>query len=272
MPLWADADFTATVSNGQLLVSWITNTESNNSHFDIEVSTDGKVFKKAGTVISKAPDGNSTSQLKYTFSISLDKALLLGFGGLLPLLFLPAFKDKSRKYIIGATIILTGLFIFNSGCKKMDLSQDDAGKKVFVRIVQVDKDGTKREHLFHRGNASGISIPLRVFPQVIHSFSTPPGRKRDRTNDRNRRYRTVHRCHDRRAGRDGLIPAAGLFGLWRIAARSGGLRHPARGHGHDQGARARGGAAPAAAHGCGAPRQSGCGATARAARGRLIRA
>ena len=136
-------DFTASISNGQLFVSWTTNTENNNSYFDIEISADGKNFKKAGTVLSKAPAGYSSSPLKYTCSMPLNKILLLGLGGMFTLLLLPMFKNKSRKYIVGATVIFSGLFIFNSGCKKMDLSADDTGKKLFVRIVQVDKDGIR---------------------------------------------------------------------------------------------------------------------------------
>ena len=73
----------------------------------------------------------------------LNNILFLGFGGLFSVLLLPMFKNKSRKYYIGASLIFTGLFLFNSGCKKVDLSADETGKKIFVRIVQVENDGTK---------------------------------------------------------------------------------------------------------------------------------
>jgi hypothetical protein len=54
------------LSNGTQL-NWTTETESNNSHFEIERSTDGVNFTKVGTVPTKAPNGNSATTIKYNF-------------------------------------------------------------------------------------------------------------------------------------------------------------------------------------------------------------
>lgn len=127
-------DFTAHILNDQLYVSWFTNSEANISHFDIEVSFDGKDFKKAGTVLSQAPGGYSSTPLKYTLDMPLNNILFLGFGGLFSVLLLPMFKNKSKILHRKHSLIFTGLFLFNSGCKKVDLSADETGKKIFVRI------------------------------------------------------------------------------------------------------------------------------------------
>ncbi|MEZ5029660.1 MAG: hypothetical protein R2765_12855 [Ferruginibacter sp.] len=133
----------AYVRNKQLFVSWITNTESNNDYFDIQVSADGKEFKSVGIVKSKAINGNSDKPLQYSFNTSLEKILMLGFAGSLSLLFLPWFKNKKRNYLFGLAAIFLALILLNAGCKKEDTLSYDEGKKVFVRIVQVDKDGSK---------------------------------------------------------------------------------------------------------------------------------
>lgn len=138
------SNLTASIANDRLSVSWITNTENNNSHFDIEISKDGNEFTKVGTVLSKTNNGNSSASLEYAFSIEMNKTLLMGLGGLMSLLLLPLFKGNKKKYIFGIAILLVaGTLLFNSGCKKIDTSGYYHGHKVMVRIVQVDKDGTK---------------------------------------------------------------------------------------------------------------------------------
>lgn len=141
MPVWLSG-LTASIAGNQLAVSWITHTESDNSHFVIEMSTDGKEFIKVGTVLSKATDGNSSVPLKYTFNTPLHKTLMLGFGGLLCLFALPLFKNKKKNYTLGMVFLLAGVFIFISGCKKID-KLESAGEKVMVRIVQVDRNGAQ---------------------------------------------------------------------------------------------------------------------------------
>src|SRR5690606_26794662 len=68
-----------------LTIDWSSIHETNNHHFEIEVSTDGSAFTKVATVASKAPGGNSTTALQYTFNLGLSDApeligmLLLGY-------------------------------------------------------------------------------------------------------------------------------------------------------------------------------------------------
>ncbi len=68
---------------------------------------------------------------------------MLGFAGSLSLLFLPLFSNKKHKYLFGLGAIFLAIILLNASCKKVDTLNDDKGKTVFVRIVQVDKDGSK---------------------------------------------------------------------------------------------------------------------------------
>src|SRR6185369_8464690 len=57
--------FTAKVSDNNAVLNWITATEKNNDHFNIERSIDGINFIKVGEVKGA---GNSTGILKYNFT------------------------------------------------------------------------------------------------------------------------------------------------------------------------------------------------------------
>ena len=57
--------FNAVADNSRVDLTWATSTESNNSYFTIEKSKDGVNFESAGTVGTKALNGNSSVQLNY---------------------------------------------------------------------------------------------------------------------------------------------------------------------------------------------------------------
>lgn len=59
--------FTAGLSNGVSKLSWTTASESNNSGFDVQRSTDGVEFASVGFVTSKAVQGNSSSVINYSY-------------------------------------------------------------------------------------------------------------------------------------------------------------------------------------------------------------
>ena len=56
--------FKASISNGQAHLTWITSSEYNNDHFEIERSPDGAGFSKLGIVNSK---GNGTISQRYDY-------------------------------------------------------------------------------------------------------------------------------------------------------------------------------------------------------------
>lgn len=59
--------FTAGLSNGVSKLNWTTASESNNSGFDVQRSTDGVEFASIGFVASKAVQGNSSSVINYSY-------------------------------------------------------------------------------------------------------------------------------------------------------------------------------------------------------------
>ncbi|MCF3109751.1 hypothetical protein LL912_13300 [Niabella sp. CC-SYL272] len=130
----------ATITNKQLLVKWITETEMNNDHFDIEVSPDGTHFKRIASVVSKAPEGHSATPLEYEYrSEQAQIALALAFG----MLCCTALFSKRRKWhYLPAVVILQAVAIL-SGCSKKDLKITTEIPNQYLRIAQVDKDGIK---------------------------------------------------------------------------------------------------------------------------------
>jgi hypothetical protein len=61
-------NFKAFVSDGRVILSWSTVSEHNNSHFEIERSTNMEGFASLGRLNSKAPNGNSSQLLDYIYT------------------------------------------------------------------------------------------------------------------------------------------------------------------------------------------------------------
>lgn len=132
----------ATIENNELFVNWTSETETNNDHFIIEISKDGKTWKEVATVKSKAADGNASSKIDYSYNAALGTVAgifaipaLLGIG-------LAGFSRR-RKIIMSLAVI--ALLAFGYSCSRKDTSSvGDAKQKIWMRIAQIDKDGTKR--------------------------------------------------------------------------------------------------------------------------------
>lgn len=131
----------ASITGSQLFVNWSTEKETNNSHFEIEASTDGTNFTKIGEVVSKAKDGNSSTPLQYQFSIDVSSQIALGMG-LLAFGTLGMALNRRRR-LLAMLVILTGAAVTIAGCSKNETDSIDKGSKVFVKVVQVDIDGKK---------------------------------------------------------------------------------------------------------------------------------
>lgn len=133
-------NISAFVKNGQLTINWATLTETNNSHFEIEASADGKTFTKIGEVKSKGINGSSTGTLDYTFGSDLAKGSLATAFGLL----LGAFsvRQSRRKWLVISLLLIgvSGLWI---SCSKSDAINVNGNKQAFIRIAQVDIDSAK---------------------------------------------------------------------------------------------------------------------------------
>lgn len=137
-------DVSAHISGKSLLVKWTTMTEWDNDHFEIEVSTDGSTFRSIGAVKSNAENGNSSVEIKYSFSKPDVSTLFFVAGtslfGLLGLLLL-GLNRKNRF------MVLTGFIIFMScigiSCNKKESMTTPENENLFVRIVQINKDGKR---------------------------------------------------------------------------------------------------------------------------------
>lgn len=131
----------AKIINGKLVVNWSTMSETNNDHFDVEISKDGTNFTKIGSVKSSAPNGISTGTIDYKYEMDLSGGTgLLGIGILALGCLTLYFKRKGKVLFILAMVVGSTLFI--AGCKKVPADRAYTGK-LFLRIVQVDADGTQ---------------------------------------------------------------------------------------------------------------------------------
>lgn len=130
----------AYIKNGQLFVNWTTLTESNNDFFIIEASTDGKTFTTiSDKIFTKTVKGISNTEQHYDFTSSA--SLLKGISALFIVLSI-GFRKRNR--IMAAGCIIIALSLFSMGCQKNEnsVANRDA-QQIYIRIVQVDKDGGK---------------------------------------------------------------------------------------------------------------------------------
>lgn len=129
----------ASFSDGILNISWESIKEINNSLYNIEVSKNGIDFINIGSVKSKSNNGNSDEPIQYHFSRALNQA---AFGTSIVLMMLGI--GHRRRKALAATLLACSLTIGIYSCSKTnsDIAGIDA-QEWFVRIVQVDKDGSK---------------------------------------------------------------------------------------------------------------------------------
>lgn len=132
----------AKIQGGNLMVDWSTESEKDNDKFVVQGSSDGKSWTDLGTVATKAPGGNSSAKISYSFTRQWGDTVLAGFG-LLGLLLLPAVRSRLMR--LGVLVVVVSMVV---ACAKDDdgLQQMEdgsrAGKATYIRIAQVDKDGT----------------------------------------------------------------------------------------------------------------------------------
>ncbi|SDC58497.1 choice-of-anchor Q domain-containing protein [Niabella drilacis] len=132
--------FSAVIRDDQLLVSWSTESETDNDHFKIQVSQDGMQWSTVQTVQSRAVTGNSSAVLEYNSVIPLSAAMTS--AGLLLLAFGTAGTCGRRKKCRALCTVIGCALLFS--CHKGDLFGSPEAGRLFVRIVQVDKGGKEQ--------------------------------------------------------------------------------------------------------------------------------
>ncbi len=133
----------ARLQGGSLWVDFTSEKETNNHHYEIEASTDGKTFKKIGELCSQAPNGNSDTPLSYTFKTAVSGIMgAAGIAGVI-LLALAAGGGSRRRLLLPVAIVAISLCVAAACVKHSRESVAHHSPKIWVRIAQVDKDGTK---------------------------------------------------------------------------------------------------------------------------------
>ncbi len=134
-------NFSASIKDNNLFVKWNTITEINNKEFIIEVSKTGiDGWQKIATIQSKAENGNSSAGIDYAATIPLSTALAVTALSLLLIGFVP-----NKKYRFVAALAAIALIATMYACNKnMALEEEHATEKLFIRLSQVDKDGTTK--------------------------------------------------------------------------------------------------------------------------------
>ncbi len=129
-------ELTAIRSDDVLSVNWQTLSEKNNDHFEVQASADGVHFKTIGTVQSKAVNGISDQVLAYQFSAGGGATALsfAAFG-----IFLSLFTKKNKRILMGGVALM--LVLAGVSCKKSSELVKPDESEVYIRILQVDKDG-----------------------------------------------------------------------------------------------------------------------------------
>ncbi len=130
----------ASLSGEQLSVTWTTLMEKSNLQFDIEASADGNQFTKIGTVHSKALNGDSDKSLDYEFIFNLN-AHSFSFAWAVLTFACALLLGRTRK-VAGILILIGTICSIGLSCTKQDGAVDGKETKVFIRLKQVNKDGT----------------------------------------------------------------------------------------------------------------------------------
>lgn len=133
----------ARIQNNQLIVNWSTFSETNNARFDIEVSKDGKSFVNIGSVATKAANGNSDAIIEYSFTKTVDLPVAVMGISLFSLAAIFLLINRKNKVLFSLAMIIGAGITFASCSKNSDQVDVSGEGKLFVRIVQVDKDGKK---------------------------------------------------------------------------------------------------------------------------------
>lgn len=126
-------------SYGKITASWTTASERDNSHFILQLSKDGRIWRD---LLRKDAANNAAAGASYFAETDLNSLGLAGFG-LLGIFLLPL---TQRRYRLWASIAVFAMFAIS--CAKVDHgdTQDFGGNHkakavTYLRLAQYDRDG-----------------------------------------------------------------------------------------------------------------------------------
>lgn len=138
----AFGNLSAIIKDNQLHINWQTLTERNNSHFEIQVSSNGRDFETIGTAKSKATNGNADTPLEYQYTVNDSQSYaFINWSIVAVAILLLVFRKKNRLTVgLSVMLVLAGA---GFACNKNQDTVPSIEKDLFVRIVQVDSDGQR---------------------------------------------------------------------------------------------------------------------------------
>lgn len=135
-------DITAIIHGNALTVDFTTISEKNNSHFEIEGSSDGVNFKKIGQLESQHKDGNADSPTKYSITIDKNNSAGLLAVSLAAVVFVIGLFNRKNKFLLSSFLIVGSILFFTASCGKQNNEIENTDSNIFIRVKQVDIDNT----------------------------------------------------------------------------------------------------------------------------------
>ncbi|GEM_PF-6364126 len=132
-------NISARSKNGQLQVNWLTHSEINNNYFEVQASRDGANWHTIQTIKSQSSHGNSNEVLEYNLAIPIASVTISGLW----LLGIAGFAARpGRRLLLMGAVVLIGMQIFS--CSRQEIFKSIEDGKLYIRIIQIDKDGKEQ--------------------------------------------------------------------------------------------------------------------------------
>jgi hypothetical protein len=137
------ASFNVIQNSAGILLTWQTNTESNNAGFVVQKSDGGSNFTDVATIASQAKDGNSNTPLNYSYQIFGQIVTNAGMSNILLVALLLAgiaYINKLKNIYKRLLMALVCLFFFSCS-KSVAVSDNTISSHTEYRLKIVDRDG-----------------------------------------------------------------------------------------------------------------------------------
>ncbi|SDD27613.1 hypothetical protein [Niabella drilacis] len=126
-------------NKNNITINWDTYSEEHNTYFGVEVSNDGMRFKEVARVKTKAINGNSSSRLSYTCSLTADnEGILISFSLLPVCMILLSFPGRRLLKLL----VFLSIIVCSSCSKNKSINSPGDRASIYIRIAQHDLDGS----------------------------------------------------------------------------------------------------------------------------------